>query len=70
MIYCCKQCGFLFHRYGDVQGCPACEHLDIRPATEEEEKRFYQQLEGTPLRKERRYEKEAGKFAVGPGYGV
>lgn len=49
MVYYCEQCGFLFHRYGAVQGCPACEHPDIRPATEEENKRFYEQLEGTPL---------------------
>lgn len=51
MIYACKRCGFLFHRYGDVEGCPACERPDIRPATEEEEERFYQQLEGTPITK-------------------
>lgn len=51
MTYICKQCGFLFRRYGSVQICPACEHPDIRPATEEESKRFYQQLEGTPLPK-------------------
>ena len=49
MIYCCKQCGFLFHRYGSVQMCPACERPDIRPATEGEIKRFYEQLEGAPL---------------------
>lgn len=51
MVYTCKHCGFLFRRYGSVQMCPACEHPGIRLATEEEEKRFYQQLEGTPLPK-------------------
>lgn len=51
MVYCCKQCGFLFHRYGSVQTCPACESPDIRPATEEEAKQFYHQLEGTSLPK-------------------
>lgn len=51
MIYCCKHCGFLFHRYGAVQKCPACESLDIRPATEEEAEQFYQKLGGAPLPK-------------------
>lgn len=51
MIYICKHCGFLFHRYGSVQMCPACEHLDIRPATEEERTRFDQQMEGVSLPK-------------------
>lgn len=51
MVYCCQQCGFLFHRYGSVQKCPACEHLDIRPATREEAERLHQLPEGTPLPK-------------------
>lgn len=51
MIYTCKQCGFLFHRYGSVQMCPACEHPDIRPATQEETERFHQQMEGMSLPK-------------------
>lgn len=51
MVYYCKQCGFLFRRYGSVQRCPACERLDIRPATEEERTRFDQQMEGEPLPK-------------------
>lgn len=48
MVYICNHCGFLFHRYGSVQMCPACECLDIRPATEEETKRFYQWMESEP----------------------
>ncbi len=51
MTYICKQCGFLFRRYGSVQICPACEHPDIQPATEEEIERFHQQLEGVSLPK-------------------
>lgn len=51
MVYCCKHCGFLFHRYGSVQICPACEQPDIRPATEEESKGFYEQLKGATLPK-------------------
>lgn len=49
MVYTCKHCGFLFRRYGSVQMCPACEHPGIRPATEEETRRFYQQMKSEPL---------------------
>lgn len=51
MIYICKHCGFLFYRYGSVQMCPACEHPDIRPATEDEGVRLDQQMEGESLPK-------------------
>lgn len=51
MVYHCEQCGFLFRRYGDVRGCPACEHQDVRPATEEENQQFYRRLEGSSLPK-------------------
>lgn len=40
MIYCCKDCGFLFQRMGEVQGCPSCESSRFRPATAEETKRL------------------------------
>lgn len=51
MVYRCKCCGFLFHRYGCVRMCPACECPDLRPATVEESKQFYERLEGTSIRK-------------------
>lgn len=38
MIYCCKDCGFLFQRVGEVRECPFCQGTRIRFATEEEEK--------------------------------
>lgn len=51
MVYYCERCGFLFHRYGAVQKCPACEDQNIRLATPAEGARFNQQLEGKPLPK-------------------
>ena len=46
MVYKCKNqgCGFLFSREGEVLQCPVCGKTNIRPATAEEEKEFYELL--------------------------
>lgn len=41
MTYCCKNCGFLFGRLGQVKQCPICESQAIQSATPEEEDRFH-----------------------------
>jgi len=36
LTYVCEDCGFLFSRMGEVNGCPYCERKHIRTATEAE----------------------------------
>ena len=46
MVYKCenKDCGFLFSREGEVLRCPVCGKTNLRPATPEEEREFYELL--------------------------
>ena len=40
MVYVCEKCKFVFERQGEVTNCPGCGSSHIRPADEEERRRY------------------------------
>lgn len=39
-IYQCDRCHFAFERAGEVESCPDCGDIGVRPATEDEQAEY------------------------------